>query len=257
MALDDRKGSGHVESYEKEAQVPRERLSMRKIREVLRLNAGGLSQRAIASSCGLAHSTVGEYLRRAARAGLSWPLPEDLDEDSLHAKLFPKPLRLGKTNVPEPDWDKVHVELRRKGVTLRLVWLEYREAHPDGYGYSRFCDLYREWKGKLEPSMRLVHRAGEEMFVDYAGQTVPVVDPKGGQTRQAQVFVAVLAASNYTYAEGQWNQDLQCWIGGHVRALNYWGGVPQILTPDYVASHITQVMCPISLCGARARMTSW
>ena len=111
---------------------------MRKIREVLRLRADGLSQRAIAQSCGIAHSTVGEYLRRAGRAGLSWPLPDELDEDALYKKLFARPARSGPGKLPQPDWKKVHLELRRKGVTLRLLWVEYREAHPDGYGYSRF-----------------------------------------------------------------------------------------------------------------------
>lgn len=212
--------------------MPRERLSMRKIREVLRLKAEGLSQRAIARSCGIARSTVGEYLRRAAEAGLSWPLPQELDEDELNRLLFPKPSGSGKRELPLPDWKQVHRELRHKGVTLRLLWLEYRQAHPEGYGYSRFCELYREWAGRLEPTMRLTHHAGDKMFVDYAGQTVPVVDPVTGKTHQAQIFVAVLGASSYTYAEAQWSQELAGWIGGHVRAFNFWDGVPRLLVPD-------------------------
>jgi len=219
--------------------VPRERLSMRKIREVLRLRAEGLSQRAIAQSCGIAHSTVGEYLRRAERAGLGWPLPSELDEDTLYEKLFPRPARSRTGKLPQPDWGEVHLELRRKGVTLRLLWLEYREAHPEGYGYSRFCDLYREWAKKVDPPMRLVHRAGEKMFVDYAGDTVPVVDSETGKTRQAQVFIATLGASSYTYAEGQWSQELSSWIGGHVRALRYMGGLPRLLVPDNLKAGVT------------------
>jgi len=212
---------------------------MRKIREVLRLRADGLSQRAIAQSCGIAHSTVGEYLRRAARAGLSWPLHDELDEDTLYKKLFARPPRSGTGKLPQPDWKKVHLELRRKGVTLRLLWVEYREAHPDGYGYSRFCELYRAWAKKIDPPMRIVHRGGEKMFVDYAGDTVPVVDPETGATRQAQIFIATLGASSYTYAEGQWSQDLPSWIGGHVRAFRYLGGVPRLLIPDNLKAGVT------------------
>jgi transposase len=212
---------------------------MRKIREVLRLGAEGLSQRAIAQSCNISHSTVGEYLRRAARVGLSWPLPDELDEDTLQAKLFARPTRSGAGKPPLPDWEKVHLELRRKSVTLRLLWLEYRQVHPDGYGYSRFCDLYRVWAKKVDPPMHLVHRGGEKMFVDYAGHTIPVVDPETCRTRQAQIFIAVLGASSYTYAEGQWSQALPNWIGGHVRALRYWGGVPRLLIPDNIKAGVT------------------
>ncbi len=213
--------------------MPRERLSMRKIREVLRLKwASGLSNRAISRSCNIAHSTVRHYLRRAKAAGLTWPLPEGLDEDQLDLMLFPTPAPPSGRTIPEPDWKSVHTELRRKGVTQRLLWLEYREAHPDGYGYSHFCDLYRLWAKRLRPPMRLTHKAGEKMFVDYPGQTVPVVDLPTGEIRQASIFVAVLGASSYTYAEAQWAQDLPNWIRGHMRALAFFGGVPEIIVPD-------------------------
>jgi len=213
--------------------MPRERLSMRKIQEVLRLKwEGNLSNRAIARSCGISHSTVREYLRRGQGAGLCWPLPETLDEDRLHQLLFPKPAPPSERVIPKPDWQNIHTELRRKGVTRRLLWLEYREACPDGYGYSRFCELYRLWAKKLDPPMRLSHKAGEKMFVDYAGQTVRIVNPRTGEIREAHIFVATLGASSYTYAEAHRAEDLPNWIGGHVRALAFFGGVPEILVPD-------------------------
>lgn len=213
--------------------MPRERLSMRKVHEVLRLKwEAKLSNRAIARSCGISHSTVREYLHRAQQAGIRWPLPEGLDEDQLYGMLFPRPAARSERSIPEPDWKHIHAELKRKGVTRRLLWLEYREDHPDGYGYSRFCDLYRLWARKLDPPMRLSHKGGEKLFIDYAGRTVPVIDPKTGEIRQAHIFVATLAASSYTYAEAQWAEDLPNWIGGHVRALAFFGGVPEIITPD-------------------------
>jgi len=213
--------------------MPQERLSMRKIQEVLRLKwESGLSNRAIARSCSISPTTVKEYIRRAQAAGLSWPLPESLDEDQLYRLLFPKPARCSQREIPEPDWQTIHTELRRRGVTRRLLWLEYREAHPDGYGYSRFCELYRLWARKLDPPMRLSHRAGEKMFVDYAGQTVRVIDPQTGEMLEAHIFVATLGASSYTYAEAHWTEDLPNWVAGHVRAFAYFGGAPEIVVPD-------------------------
>ena len=213
--------------------MPRKRLSMRKIREVLRLKwEGHLSHREIARSCSISHSTVTDYLRRVQEADLSWPLPETIDEDQLHLMLFPKPTPILKQPIPQPDWQYIHGELRRKGVTRRLLWLEYRESHPDGYSYSRFCELYRLWARKLDPPMRLTHKAGEKMFVDYAGQTVRVVDTETGEIQEAHIFVATLGASNYTYAEAHRAEDLPNWITGHVAAFSYFGGVPEIVTPD-------------------------
>ena len=206
---------------------------MRKIQEVLRLKwESGLSNRAIARSCSISPTTVSEYVRRTQAAGLSWPLPENLDEDQLYRLLFPKPAPPSERVIPEPDWKTIHTELRRKSVTRRLLWLEYREAHPDGYGYSYFCEIYRLWAKKLDPPMRLSHKAGEKVFVDYAGQTVRIVDPETGEIREAHIFVAVLGASSYTYAEAHWAEDLPNWIGGHVRALAFFGGAPEIIIPD-------------------------
>lgn len=214
--------------------MSQERLSMRKIKEVLRLKwVSHQSNRAIARSCRISHSTVREYLKRASAAGLQWPLPEDLDEESLYVRLYPESQGTGrKVDQAIPDWEHTHQELKKRKVTLRLLWVEYREAHPEGYGYSQYCELYRRYVGKLDPPMRLQHRAGEKLFVDYAGDTIRVSDPGYKDLRSAQIFVAVLGASNYTYAEAQPSQELVHWIGGHVRAFTYFGGVPEIVVPD-------------------------
>jgi transposase len=206
---------------------------MRKISEALRLKwACGLSNRAIGRSCQISHSTVSEYLKRAEAAGLKWPLPEGLDEDSLYRLLFPENVADRPAMRVLPDWEQVHQELKKRNVTLRLLWTEYREAHPEGYGYSQYCDLYRRYAQKLDPPMRQNHKAGEKLFVDYAGDTVPITDPETGEVRQAQIFVATQGASSYTYAEAQPSQEMPHWIGGHVRAHVFFGGVTEIIVPD-------------------------
>ena len=213
--------------------MPKKRLSVRKIHEILRLKwESQLSHRAIAHSCGISAGTVADYIQRAKAAGLSWPLSEDTDDERLNKLLFPKPMRSKGRTIPMPDWSYIHAELRRKGVTLSLLWSEYCNVHPGGYGYSRFCQRYRRWSKKLNPSMRLRHKAGENLFIDYAGQTLPVVDLQTGEVRQAQIFVAVLGASSYSYAEAHWQQDLSNWTGAHVRTLELLGGVPEVLVPD-------------------------
>jgi transposase len=221
--------------------VPNKRLSMRKIKEVLRLSHDcQLKHRAVARSCGIARSTVAEYLRRAGEAGLGWPLPEDLDEGRLEALLFPPPPAVPAQERPQPDWQRLHLELKRqKGVTLFLLWQEYKAAHATGYQYSRFCDLYGEWRGRADLVMRQQHRAGEKLFVDYAGATVPVVDRLTGEVQQAQIFVAVLGASSYTYCEATWTQSLPDWIGSHVRALAFLGGVTEVVVPDNLKAGVT------------------
>jgi len=209
------------------------RLSMRKIEEILRLKyEAGLSHRAIAQSCLVSPSTVSEYVTHAQAVGLSWPLPEGLSAEQLEELLFPTRVSASRGSIPQPDWAEVHKELRRKSVTLSLLWVEYRQAHSDGYGYSQFCHHYRQWAKQLKPMMRQKHRAGEKLFIDYAGQTVPVVDPETGEIREAEIFVAVLGASNYSYAEAHASQSLPNWIGAHVRALAFLGGVPEVLVPD-------------------------
>src|SRR4249919_1337108 len=214
--------------------MPAERVSMRRVREILRLKqACGASDRAIARSLGIARSTVALTLDRLAAAGLAWPLPETLSERVLEAMLYAGTgTRQGLRRKGEPDWTRVHRELRRAGVTLMLLWEEYRAAEPDGYAYSRWCELYRAWEGRLSPTMRQSHPAGERLFVDYAGQTVEIVDGRTGELREAQVFVAAMGASSYTYAEATWTQSLPDWIGSHKRALAFMGGVPAQLVPD-------------------------
>jgi transposase len=214
--------------------MPAERVSMRRIREILRLkHECGASDRAIGRSLGIARSTVALTLDRVAAAGLAWPLSATLSDRVLEALLYAGAgSRQGMRRKAEPDWTHVHRELRRPGVTLMLLWEEYRAREPGGYGYSRWCDLYRSWEGRLSPTMRQAHPAGERLFVDYAGQTVEVVDGQTGEVRQAQVFVAAMGASSYTYAEATWTQTLPDWIGAHTRALAFFGGVPAQLVPD-------------------------
>jgi len=214
--------------------MPAERVSMRRVREILRLKYEcGATERAIARSIGIARSTVALTVERAAAAKLSWPLPATLTERVLEAMLYASAGALqGLRRKAEPDWTHVHRELRRTGVTLMLLWEEYRASAPDGYSYSRWCELYRAWEGRLSPTMRQSHPAAERMFVDYAGQTVELIDGRSGEIRQAQIFVAVMGASSYTYAEASWTQSLPDWIGSHVRALAFMGGVPAQLVPD-------------------------
>ena len=220
--------------------MPRKRSSMRKIREVLRQKwALGLSVRRIARSVGLSRPSVSSYLRRAERCGLSWPLPEELDDAELERRLYP-PLPSSRVARPEPDWVEVHRELKRKGVTLELLWDEYKASHPDGYQYSTFCLYYRRWRSRVDPVMRQEHRAGEKLFVDYSGQTAPVIDPGTGEVREAEVFVAALGASNYTYAEATWTQGLSDWIGSHVRTMEYLGVAPEIVVPDNLKAGVTR-----------------
>ncbi|MGE5483817.1 MAG: IS21 family transposase, partial [Ignavibacteriales bacterium] len=229
---------------------------MRKIKEMLRLHFEmGMSIRAIARSLSVSTSTVSDLLQRVNVLGLSWPLEEHVDDAGLEALLYPG--NTGKSRKrPEPDWNHIHQELRRKGVTLQLLWFEYKERHPDGYQYSQFCERYRKWRSKLDVVMRQQHRAGEKVFVDYAGQTVSVTDPVTGKISEAQVFVAVLGASNYTYAEASWSQDLPSWIGAHCRAFEYFGGVPEVVVPEYVPRNIFQVLFPAALCAGGPRQTA-
>jgi transposase len=218
---------------DKEVEMAQERLTLKKIREILRLkHEAGLSDRAIAGACKISNSTVGEYLRRAEGAGVSWPIPE-VGEEELYWKLFPEKERPTEKKYPVPDWEEVRKELRQKGVTLRLLWIEYKEKYPDGYQYSRYCEYYQRWeRGRGEPSMRNKHIGGEKMQVDYSGLKIPITNRETGETSLLSVFVAVLPASNYTYAEAQSSENQCNWNNGHVRALEYFGGVPAITVPD-------------------------
>jgi hypothetical protein len=187
--------------------MPGERLSMRQIREVLRLRfAQRLSQRAVGRSLGLSTGAVNGYLSRARRAGLSWPLPETLDEAGLEALLYPQPPDVAADRRPVPDWAVVHLEMRRPNVTLSLLWEEYRggPGAQDGFGYWYFCERYSEWVGRLSPTMRQVHPASERAFVDFAGHTLEVIDATTGEVHRAEVFVGVLGASSYVFAQATW-----------------------------------------------------
>jgi len=221
--------------------MPAERLTMRKIREVFRLKFDcDISNRQIAKSCNIARSTVAEYLFRFQQAALSWPLPQDIDDNQLEQLLYPQMPSLPAHERPLPDWSYIHQQLRHKSVTLMLLWQEHKELHPQGYQYSQFCHLYRQWTNKIDPVMRQEHRAGEKLFVDYAGQTVQVYDLHTNQMRDAQIFVAVLGASNYTFAEATWTQSLPDWISSHSRAFIFFGGVAQILVPDNLKSGVSK-----------------
>jgi transposase len=217
------------------------RLTMRKLKEVLRLDSLGLSQHQIARSCSLSQSTVHEYVTAAQAAGVKWPLPESWDDRQIEQALFPQrraPAVWRKHS--EPDWTQILADLQRhRDLTLQLVWQEGRESKPEGYGYSRFCDLYRRWLKKLDLVLRQEHRAGEKMFVDYAGATIPIHDPQSGEVQPAAVFVAVLGASSYTFAEATTGQDLRNWIGSHMRAFEFFGGVTELVVPDNLKSAVT------------------
>ncbi|WP_295405709.1 IS21 family transposase [uncultured Thiocystis sp.] len=220
--------------------MPRERLSMRKIHEILRLSWGAqVSLRAVSKTLGIGKSTVSDCLKRAQAAGLSWPLPADLDEGRLE-RLLDAQEACAPRRREALDWVRIQRELRGKGVTLFLLWQEYRECTPDGDAYSRFCDLYGQWRGQVDVVMRQSHRAGEKLFVDDAGQTVDIVDARSGEVQAAQIFVAVLGASSDTYAEATRTQGLADWIGSHVRALAFFNGAPEIIVPDNLRSAVSK-----------------
>jgi len=221
--------------------MPGERVSMRKIRELLRLRwEHHLPQRVISQSLRLSQASVSEYLGRARRAGLTWPLPDALDDGQLETLLFPPLPDLPSDQRPMPDWATVHRDLRRPNVTLALLWEEYRAATTDGFGYSWFCDLYRDWAGRLKPTLRQVHIAGERLFVDFAGHTMEVIDATTGEIHRAEIFVAVLGASSFIYAEATGSQALADWIGAHVNALTALGGVPRQIVCDNLKAGITK-----------------
>jgi transposase len=212
---------------------------MRKTREILRLKfQAGLKQRAIARSVKVSQSTVNDYVGRAVVAKLTWPLPPELDDDeALDRLLFPAEQH-PKAHRPEPDWPWVNRELKRKHVTRMLLWQEYREAEPEGLEYSQFCDRYRDWAKYLPVTMRQEHRAGEKLFVDFSGDGIEIVDRKTGEVIVAKLFLAVLGASSYTYVEPVVREDLPTWIGCHVRAFAYFGGVTEIVVPDNLKSGV-------------------
>ncbi|QDE67336.1 IS21 family transposase [Myxococcus xanthus] len=222
--------------------MAQERLAVRKLREVLRLRfASKLSTRNIATSLGIGNGTVCEYLGRARIAGVGgWPLPAELDDDGALTALFFPDEGKAIAHRPEPDWAQVHRELKRKGVTKLLLWEEYLAANPGGYQYSQFCERYGRWQSVLGVTMRQEHRAGEKLFVDFSGDGVEVVDGDSGEVRVAKLFVATLGASSYTYVEPVYSEGLATWVGCHVRAMAFFGGVPELVVPDNLKSGVTR-----------------
>jgi len=214
---------------------------MRKITEILRLkHEAGLTHRQIARSCGVGRTTVATYLARAAAAGIGWPLPADMDEAQLQARLLGQVLPAGTATRPLPDMAKVHRQLRRRHVTLQLLWEEYRVIHPEGYGYTQFCEHYNRWKAPLDVTLRQRHIAGEKTFLDWGGDTLSWMDGSTGAVHRAYLFVAVLGASDYTFVEAFADQQLPCWIDGHIHAVEYFGGCTRLWVPDNAKTGVTR-----------------
>ena len=215
---------------------------MRRIRHVLQLHFGAhASARVIAREVGVGRSTVQDYLTRAAAAALNWPLAPELTDEVLERLLFPSPSsKPGARHYPEPDWADLVREMKRPGVNLSVLFEEYQEVHPEGYRYSRFCELYRLFERRLSPTMRQNHVAGHKAFVDYSGKKVAIADPLTGEVRMAEIFVAVLGASSLTYAEATWTQSLPDWIGAHVRMFRFFGSAPRLLVPDNLKSGVNK-----------------
>jgi transposase len=218
-----------------------ERLLMRQVREILRLKyEQRLPHRAIARACGVGVGTVGAYCHRAQQAGLTWPLPAEWDDAQLEARLFRRVGDLVGVPRPLPDMAWLHQELKRPGVTLLRLHLEYLAQHPDGYRYSQFCRHYERWVGTLKPTMRQVHRAGEKAFVDFSGKRPEIADPNTGELIPVELFVGVLGASSYVYAEACPSQELTAWITAHVRMVEFFGGAPALFVPDNLWSGVTK-----------------
>lgn len=220
--------------------MPAKGVSMHKIKDILRLHfEAQLSQHQIAASLQLSSGVVNKYLALARAAHIQWPLPEEMDEVKLRALLRPHTEKV--SHHREPDYASIHQELKRKGVTLLLLWQEYEQVHKKyAYRYAQFCSKYRAWLERQKPSMRQIHRAGEKLFIDYCGPTVDIIDPSTGEIRPACIFVAVLGASNYTYAEATWDQTLPNWVASHVRTFQFLGGVPSLWVPDNLRAAVSK-----------------
>lgn len=216
-------------------------LSMRKFKEILRLNKAGLSQRQIAHSLSISLGVVHKYLTLARLASLSWPLQEGLDDQELKKLLFQRKRSGHQKHYTPPDCEWVYKELKHKGVTLRLLHEEYKSLYPETfYQYTKFCDIYQRWKKQQALSCRQTYQAGDCLCVDYTGPTVPITDKHTGRLHKASIFVAVLAASHYTYAEATLDQTLGNWIGSHCRAFTFFGGVASLIIPDNLKSGVSQ-----------------
>ena len=231
-------------SHSSEVLMTNWRLSMRMIREVLRLyHSCGLSQKKISKALGCSRCAVAEYLSRAVAAGFTWPLPDEIDDQELEHRLFPPHREL--EGRPHPNCVYIYQELKIKGVTLTQLWAEYKEEYPSGYGLTQYCGIYRQWLRKIDISMRQEHLAGEKVFSDFAGMTLEIFDSATGSLRQAHLFVCTLGASGYTFAMLFWNENSEAWCNGHAAAFTFFGGCPIICVPDYVERNIIRFLCPI------------
>jgi len=216
-----------------------ERLPMRKIREILRLlREQGLSVREASRALGVSVGVVSKTSSRAEKAGVSWEVAAGMNDVALEERLYGR-RTVASSDRPRPDPVHMHTELRRSGVTLELLHLEYLEQHPDGLRYTAFCDDYRKWLAKTSVTMRQLHKAGEKCFVDFSGVRPSYLDPSTGEQVFVELFVAVLGASNFTYAEATASQTVEDFVGAHVRALAYFGGVPLMLVPDGLKAAVT------------------
>lgn len=222
--------------------MPTKKLSMRKLRDILRLRLEvGLKMRQIKASLRISLGAVQKIISKADELGLDWSTIEQLDDEQLAHQFYPDSDVRVSNQLVIPDWSEIHKELKHKGVTRHLLWEEHTQQYPNrSYSYPQYCFLYQEWFGKQKRSMRQIHKAGEKLFVDYAGQTAPIVYRSTGEVRYAQIFVAVLGASNYTYCEATWSQRLPDWLGSHVRAFAFFGGIPKLIVPDNLKSGVSK-----------------
>lgn len=222
--------------------MPAKRIAMRKIRDVLRLKLDAkLSIRQISASTKVSVGAIQKLLHKTEALNLSWPLPDSLTDEQLAKLFYPAADTKASARYQIPDWAAVHQELKRKGMTKQLLWEEYTQQYPNRcYSYSQYCDRYLHWNKQQKRSMRQLHKAGEKCFIDYCGQTVPIVNHSTGEIRHAQVFVAVLGASNYTYAEATESQSLPDWLQSHVRTFEFFGGTPEMLIPDNLRSGVSK-----------------
>ena len=215
---------------------------MRQLRDILRLRlCAGLSIRQIHHSTRVSVGGVQKVLNRAKALELDWATIETLSDTQLASRFYPTADTRVSSDFEMPNWVEVHRELQRKGMTKQLLWEEYCQQYPNRcYSHTQYCFHYQQWLSKQKRSMRQVHKAGDKLFVDYAGQTVPIVNRDTGEVHNAQVFVAVLGASNYTYCDATWTQSIPDWLGSHARALTYFGGVPKLIVPDNLKSGVNR-----------------
>jgi len=231
--------------------MPKKRLPMRQIKKVLRMtHTMDLSQQAISQATGIPRTTVRDYLQRAKKAGITWPIPDDMDDEQLNALLFKQKQSLQSKDQSTPNWAKVHQELKRKGVTLQLLWEEYKLEHAEGYQYSWFVSLYRQWAKTKKVWMVQSHTAGEKVFVDYSGLTIPIWSTNLIDIEyQAEVFVAVLGGSDLIFCLATASQQLEDWIDVHNKMFHFYGGVSALIVPDNLRSAVTKAHCYEALCN--------